>query len=98
MTGPCSKSDLGKRVSSRFLCVPQAAGKLLPEVVAHDDFIGRTGVHGGWHPQVGLAWQHRFSLIKLASFFSYPSSHTTTSLGAPASMRLAPPGAASPAI
>lgn len=30
----------------------QVAGRLLPEVVAHDDFVGRTGIHGGWHPQV----------------------------------------------
>ena len=33
----------------------QAAGRLLPEVVAHDDFVGRTGTHGGWHPQVRRA-------------------------------------------
>ena len=33
----------------------QAAGRLLPEVIAHDDFVGRTGTLGGWHPQVGPA-------------------------------------------
>lgn len=35
-----------------------AAGKLLPEVVACDDFIGRTGIYGGWHPQDAADFDH----------------------------------------
>ena len=30
----------------------QALRGLLPEVVAYDEFMGRTGIRGGWHPQV----------------------------------------------
>lgn len=45
----------------------QAAGRLLPEVVAHNEFIQHSGLHGGWHPQVdpvlrGSRYEHTLRL------------------------------------